>query len=113
MRSETIRLLSTNGEVIRHISHLEAQRLVNNEQAEAVTKGNWRNRRDVAWQAVQLVLPKDTHQSPCSISAAEMRVNAGAYSAHHSPAYVKSVREKVKAWPFIGDTKAVAVRPRA
>jgi hypothetical protein len=105
-------LYDHNGEQLRFVTPREAQRLVSSEQAHAVVPGNWRNRPDVEWQGVQLIIPQRNNESPASISAAEMRVNAGACSAHHSPAYVESVRAKVEAWPFVGDTFAVAVRPR-
>jgi hypothetical protein len=105
-------LYDSQGSYIREVTIRTAQLLVDGEQAQALVPGNWRNRKDIEWQGVQLIPTRADKDSPASISAAENRVNAGAYSDHHSPSYVESVRAKVEAWPWVGDTLAVCVRPR-
>jgi hypothetical protein len=96
-------LLDANGEFVRRVSLREAQQLVDIGHCEPVIPGGWRDRPDVEWDAVRLIVEADYKWSTCSLTSVDALKAVGAIPTDEDS------EAKLKYWCEIGDDK-VSVR---
>jgi hypothetical protein len=125
----TVPLFSIQGHMLRHITLSEAHRMLELKQAHQVSRRN---------QPLKIQLnglDREMKNTPATITFSECNANAfaktkfeGAHSrtatmsemkkqerllmGRPSEDFIERAEVKVALWPFIGDTKAVAVRPQ-
>ena len=94
----TLPLFDRNGIFVRHISIAEAASMVDNDSAEPIQSGGWRDRPDLEWEGVRLSLSRDYSWSPTSFTAHEMQAIIGAVG---SQAEQRAARLKLEVWQSI------------
>ena len=95
MLTTTLPLYDRNGLFVRHISYSEAAKMVDGENAVPIQPRGFRNRRDLAWEGVQLVMDRRFQWSACSITPTEMDAIVGASG---SAGEQRAARAKLAVW---------------
>jgi hypothetical protein len=101
--AEDLPLMDLSDQFVRRVSAGEAQRLVDIGHAEPIVSGKWRDRPDVPWTGVKLIVERDYHWSVPALTAKDALKAAGAISTD-----ADSIA-KLMLWRFVGDDKAPRV----
>jgi len=94
----TLPLYDRNGLYLRQISMLEAVRMVDNDSAEPIQSGGWRDRPDLEWEGIRLRLDRNFDWSPTSLTVRNMECIVGAVG---SPGEQAAARLKLEVWQQI------------
>jgi hypothetical protein len=107
MKSEcqdSLPLKDLNGDFVRMVSLQEAAHMVDSGQASAIVPGNWRDRTDIPWEGIQLIVQCDPNWSPTSLGMEDAMKAAGLIDSD------SDWEAKWLLWRYVGDTKATRVR---
>jgi hypothetical protein len=98
MLTSTLPLFDRNGLYVRQISIREAAKMVNNESAQPIQSGGWRDRPDLQWEGVRLSVDRCFEWSPAAITCREMDCIVGAAG---EPGEQNAARIKLALWRSI------------
>lgn len=110
---DRISVISESGKALRNITSRQARQLIQVGLAFPLSNNlggelpGWRDRKTYPLVAIKLSTSHVGVFSPCAITVDEARANAGEWGEQY--AWVKTIKDKIDAWPKIFDTKAARV----
>jgi hypothetical protein len=111
--SDHVTVLSAADKPLRSISPRQAQQLITAGLAFPLSRNlsgelpGWRERKRYQIHAIKLTAFLSGEFDPTAITSQETRANAGEFG--EEAMWAIAARDKIAAWPSVGDTKAVRV----